>query len=443
MKNYLPRLLTACALLAAVTPFVRAGAIPGASAMKFHGFGADTGGGRGGRVIKVTTLDASGPGSLEEALEASGPRVIVFEVGGIIDFKKDEFEIQHGFVTIAGETAPEPGITIIRGSLTVATNDVIIRHIRVRCGDGGDLKTPGWQPDSMGANGPKVKNVLFDHCSATWSIDECLSVSGPREKNGTSRNVTLRNCIIAEALDNSTHPKGPHSKGTLIHDFVQDVAIVGNLYSCDFNRNPYLKPNTKVFMANNLINNPGSAAIHFAWVPGEYNGVIKDPMLPSQLTAIANVYRLGQSTHKDLPMFTVSKDAVMGTARLYQRDSNVYGVDGKLIWDGSAAGAAKQIVKEVTVVDEPMLEPDNFTPLPVAQTEAYVLKNAGARPMMRDAVDQRIVQQYLDRTATIIDSQDQVGGYPKAAPTYRKLEVPAKASDVEMWLEGYRSQVEY
>lgn len=442
MKNILTRILTAGALLAAV-PALCTASIPGGSAMKFHGFGADTGGGRGGRVIKVTTLDASGPGSLEEALDESGPRVIVFEVGGIIDFRKDEYEIQNGFVTIAGETAPAPGITIIRGSLTVATNDVIIRHIRVRCGDGGDLKTPGWQPDAMGASGPKVKNVLFDHCSAAWSIDESLSVSGPREKNGTSSNVTIRNCIVAEGLDNSTHPKGPHSKGTLIHDFVHDVAIVGNLYAAEFNRNPYLKPNTKVFMANNVIYNPGSAAVHFAWVPNEYNGVIKDPMLPSQLTAIANVYRMGQSTHKNLPMFTVSKDAVLGTGRLYQRDSNVYDPSGKLIWDGSAANAASQIVKEVTIVDHPMLQPDNFTPLPVEQTEAYVLKNAGARPMARDEVDQRIIKDYLNRTGKIIDSQDQVGGYPKAAPTYRKLEVPAKASDIEPWLEGYRSQVEY
>ncbi|QYM78556.1 hypothetical protein K0B96_14820 [Horticoccus luteus] len=442
MKTFLLFSLAAGLVLPLHAATQQPATVPGGSAMAFSGFGADTPGGRGGRVIKVTTLAHEGDGSFKAALAAEGRRIIVFEVGGVIDWQGDEVTLENGDVTIAGETAPSPGITIVRGSLTVSTHDVIVRHLHVRVGDGGDLKKAGWQPDSMTTQGPKVKNVLYDHCSSSWSIDENLSVSGPRVKNGTSSFVTIRNCIIAEALNNSTHPKGPHSKGTLIHDFTHDVAIVGNLYAHDYNRNPYLKPNTTVFMANNVIYDPGNGAIHFAWVPDEYK-VISDPMLPSQMTAIANLYRMGASTHAGLKMFTCSKDAVMGTAKLYQRDSRVYGKDGELLWDGAVATERSQIVPEVTVVDQPMLEPKGFTPLPVALTEAFVLKNAGARPKDRDRVDQRIVNDYLARKGRVIDSQDEVGGYPDYAPTRRKLVVPETSAEVDAWLAAYRQEVEY
>src|SRR5206468_2898598 len=105
--------------------------------------GADTPGGHGGHVIKVTNLNATGEGSFRAALEAEGARIIVFEVGGIIDWHKDELTVTHGQLTIAGETAPPPGITLIRGELSFSAPDIIVRHIRVRVGDGGHLKTPG------------------------------------------------------------------------------------------------------------------------------------------------------------------------------------------------------------------------------------------------------------------------------------------------------------
>ena len=161
----------ACAAAATDCTAADAATAAGSAAMRFSGFGADNPGGRGGRVIKVTNLNAEGAGSLRAALEADGPRIIVFEVGGIIDWKKLELTVTHGRLTIAGETAPSPGITIIRGSLDFSAPDVIVRHIRVRVGDGGDLKTPGWQPDSMAAVGPDAHNILFDHCSTSWSID--------------------------------------------------------------------------------------------------------------------------------------------------------------------------------------------------------------------------------------------------------------------------------
>lgn len=434
--------LMAALLGAASLPAGAADAVPGGAAMQFPGCGADNPGGRGGRVIKVTTLATAGPGSLRAALDASGPRIIVFEVGGTIDWRHQAVQLQHGQVTLAGETAPAPGITVIRGSLAVAAADVIIRHFSIRLGDGGDLKQDKWEDDSMGAVGPAARRVLFDHCSTSWSIDENLSVSGPRVENGTAAFVTLRNCIVAEGLDESTHPKGPHSKGTLIHDFVHDVAIVGCLYAHNYNRNPMLKPNTRVFMANNLIYDPVSGAIHFAYVPLEYK-VIPHAMDPGQLTAVGNVMRLGPYSPPQLQMFSGTPGAPPATGLLYETDSRIYSRKGALLWDGAHGHAYHLLSPQVKRMARPMLWPEGFAPLPGAATEAYVLKNAGSRPRERNGEDRRILADYAARRGAILDSQDEVGGYPHEGPVYRRLAVPAAPAAIEAWLEGYRRQVEF
>lgn len=100
------------------------------------GFGTETEGGLGGQVIKVTNLNRSGPGSLKAALEASGPRLVVFEVGGVINLERSNISIKNPNITIAGQTAPPPGITIIQGGISVQTHNVVIQHLAVRPGDG-------------------------------------------------------------------------------------------------------------------------------------------------------------------------------------------------------------------------------------------------------------------------------------------------------------------
>src|SRR5579862_8681873 len=114
------------------------------------GWGADTPGGRGGRIIRVTTLGADGPGSLKEAIEAKGPRIVVFEVAGVIDLHRSVLKVYEPYLTIAGQTAPSPGITIIRGGMDVHGHDVVVRHIRIRTGADNQPKRSGWEPDAFG-----------------------------------------------------------------------------------------------------------------------------------------------------------------------------------------------------------------------------------------------------------------------------------------------------
>ena len=183
---------------------------------------ADTRSGRGGRIIRVTTLASDGPGSLREAVEAKGPRIVVFEVGGVIDLGRSVLDIREPYLTIAGQTAPSPGITLIRGGIDLRGHDVVIRHIRVRTGVDGQPKLSGWEADS---HFPTVGawNVIVDHCTFSWALDENMSASGPRFtgntvaewRKGTSHDITFSYNLAAEGIADGSHPKGEHSKGSV------------------------------------------------------------------------------------------------------------------------------------------------------------------------------------------------------------------------------------
>src|SRR5207247_7237349 len=238
-------------------------------------------------VLRISNLDANGPGSLRRAIETRGARLVVFEVGGVIDLGGESLSISEPELTIAGQTAPDPGITLVRGGLAVETHDVVVEHIAVRPGDGAR-----GAPDALGAHGRGVYNVLFDHCSATWGIDENLSVSGPADADpaATARDVTIRSCLIAEGLSHAGHPKGEHSKGTLIHDGVRGVTIVGCLYAHNRERNPRLKGGTRAVVAQNVMYNWGSACVG---VGARGN---REMLAPAEAVIVDNVAIAGPDT---------------------------------------------------------------------------------------------------------------------------------------------------
>jgi hypothetical protein len=165
-------------------------AFPGA-----EGFGSTTPGGRGGRVIAVTTLNPSGPGSIQEACQARGPRIVVFRVGGVLQLTRS-LEVREPFLTLAGQTAPGDGICLRGAGLSIRTHDVIIRGLRLRVGD-----DPGG-PDPENRDGieiahnkpGEVYNIVVDHCSVSWAIDENVSTWYE------CRDITFQWCLIAEAL---------------------------------------------------------------------------------------------------------------------------------------------------------------------------------------------------------------------------------------------------
>ena len=338
-------------------------------------------------VLRVTTLDASGPGSFREALEDRRPRLIVFEVGGVVDLKGESLVARYPYITVAGQTAPDPGITLIRGGLVIETHDVTIQHLAIRPGTGAR-----GAPDALGTHrgsaGP-VHHVVFDHCSTTWGIDENLSASGPadvdsaKDPDVTSHDITMRSCLIAEGLSHANHPKGEHSKGTLIHDGVRNVLITGCVYAHNRERNPRLKGGTTATVSGNVMYNWGSACIG---IGSRGNQKVLQP-----------------------------------AEALITDNLAIPGVDTKfreLIKDVDPGGRA-------TLLNNGVIDREHLLPL----------LHAGSRPAMRDPIDRRIIQSIIDGTGRIIDSQDDVGGYPVRAASRRALVVPDDLSERQLWLD--------
>lgn len=384
-------------------------AFPGA-----QGWAATTQGGRGGRIIRVTNLDADGPGSFKAAVEAKGPRIVVFEVGGVIDMGMTALDIREPYLTIAGQTAPSPGITFVRGGMDVRTHDVVIRHIRIRPGDGGQAKRSGWEPDALSTVG--ARNVIVDHCTMTWAPDENLSASGPRFtgdtveewRKGTSHDITFSYNLLAEGLADSTHPKGEHSKGSLIHDNATGILIYRNVYAHNVERSPLLKGGVHAAVVNNLIYDPGTRAVHYNLMALEWAGV---PYQQGELSAVGNVMRAGPSTDKGLPFLMLGGD---GDLRYHGRDNIAVDKYGEPLPQFGRYGVTTARLIEAK---QPVVWPQGLPVKPAVELETYLLANAGARPWDRDADDIRVLFFIAEGRGEIIDSQSEVDGYPKQQPT--------------------------
>ena len=234
--------------------------IPGAA-----GFGMDTKAGRGGTVYKVTNLNADGAGSLKACIDATVPRTCVFEVSGAIRITSDLI-IRNNQIRIAGQTAPSPGIMIRGAAIMITASDVLIQHIRVRTGD----DTNGPNPDNRdslkitGTSTKPVRNVVIDHCSFSWSIDELASTWGPHD------NITFTNNIFAEPLNESLHPQYdgtgtmPHGYGVLFGPADNSsITFVGNLMAHIVERNP-LSRAAELVMVNNLVYDRGTMDVDLA-----------------------------------------------------------------------------------------------------------------------------------------------------------------------------------
>jgi pectate lyase len=381
-------------------------AFPGA-----QGWAATTPGGRGGQVLRVTTLAADGPGSLTEALRTPGPRIVVLEVAGVIDLKLQDVRITAPYLTIAGQTAPSPGITLIRGGLTIATHDVVVRHLRIRAGTGGLRRQAGVDFDAITTQSG-ARDVIVDHCSLTWATDENLSASGTRFVGATpdewrsnvSHRITFSNNLLAEGLRHATHAKGEHSKGSLIHDNSTDILIVGNLYAHNYERSALFKGGTRGQFLNNLIYDPGQRAVHYNLVDEEWAEHLGEKQV-GELSLRGNVLRAGPST-EPLAFFMFGGS---GDVRVHLDDNLAVDRIGEplpLVGRYSTSRAAMIPVRAAPAL------PPGVRLLAAADVQDAVLANAGARPWDRDDVDRRILANVVEGRGAIIDHEREVGGYP-------------------------------
>jgi hypothetical protein len=395
-----------------------------------QGFGTDTKAGRGGKIIKVTNLNGSGSGSLREALNASGPRIVVFEVSGTIDLTSTgNITIKNPYVTIAGQTAPSPGIALKGATFEISTHDVLVQHLRIRPGDNSSGPNPDsrdglrilYRRNDSSATG--VYNVVVDHVSVSWATDENVSlVYGVHE-------ITISNSIIAEGLANSIASETPHSMGMLIRENTKNMALVGNLMASNIARNPKVTGGATVVGANNVLYNPQRCGYQLELGYGSK---------PQMLSVVGSVFIDGPNTSSGTPPIWVGKDVLSGT-KIYHSDNLAPGrmVDYDTSFD--------------PVVSSPPIWHKSIQPKAVSNVEAWVLSNAGARPADRDSADKRVTAGVASRTGKVIDSTSQVGGWPNLAKNVRTFNVPANPhgdddgdgyTNVEEILQQMAAQVE-
>lgn len=397
-----------------------------------QGFGSTTRAGRGGRILRVTSLADSGPGSFREAVNTTGPRIVVFEVGGIIHLKR-RIDVFEPFLTIAGQTAPSPGITLAGDALKFSTHDVLVQHLRVRVGDNVTrTNTPlGNDRDGIGVRtNPEgsihAYNIVIDHCSVSWASDENVSVWYPNIYD-----ITLSNSIISEALPFDRHKN--YSFGMITGPGQRRISVLRNLFAHNGDRNPKFNVDTSGLAANNVIYNIGYAAI---------STKISDDQ-PHLLTVVGNVYLPGADSRKKARLI----QAYSGhpRSRLFVDDNiGPFGSDDPWSVVDNRAG-------EHIKASSPPVNVAPLTVLDAAVTLGHVLGRAGARPADRDAVDRRVVNDVRRGTGRLINSPSEVGGLPRVPSTRRALRPPASTTadrdgdgytDVEEWLHCMADQVE-
>ncbi|CAN5386808.1 hypothetical protein BH09VER1_BH09VER1_07600 [soil metagenome] len=347
-----------------------------------------TEGGAKGRIITVTTLAESGTGSLREALLAKGCRTIRFGVSGEI-WISDALDIQEPYVTVDGETAPSPGISVMGDGIHIHSHDVILRHIRVRV---GSLHT-GTEPqnrDGIAINGGEnCGNILVENCSVAWALDENMQVWGT-----SNHDVVIRNCLIAEGLRKSLHPKGGHSAGLIVGPTTKDYLLQGNLFASNSYRNPVITADTAGFVINNLVYNPGAFGFH---VYGR-DGVLSNSKLIAGV--IGNCTISGPNTKPELEIFQTK--GLNSGSKIYLADNRSEGTqnfDEKEMPPGWAATEASPFVSTC-----PLPLPKDLKILPADQVEQAVLANCGARTKDRDELDRRIINEVANRTGMLADA---------------------------------------
>lgn len=380
-------------------------AFPGAM-----GFGKFVTGGRGGRVIKVTNLNDSGIGSLRDAINQTGKRIVVFEVSGNIKLQS-RLTIRNGDLTIAGQTAPGDGICIQDYEVYVDADNIVLRFLRFRLGD-----ITSQQTDAIW--GRYRQNIMIDHCSMSWSIDECASFYA-------NRNFTMQYCILAESLNKSVHEKDDHGYGGIWGG--NKASFYYNLLAHHNSRNPRFdggnRPGTGGlspvgtdlvdFRYNVLYNWKGNSI--YGGENGKYN-------------IVNNYFKSGPATpaNRKFRILEVSKE----NNASYAPGVGTFYVDGNYVvgntaishqnWSGGvvfSSGTNQSLVQAIQpfenliAASEPTAE----------QAFLTVLEKSGASHK-RDAVDTRVTAEVKNGTYTfagsktrffgIIDSQQDVGGWP-------------------------------
>ena len=343
-------------------------------------------GGRGGKIFIVTNLNDSGPGSFREACEAGGPRIVEFNVAGIIHLK-DRIRIRAPYITIVGSTAPGDGVCIAGNTVELETHDVVIRYMRFRRG----AMWVGDRNDSLGGN--PTGNIMLDHISGSWGLDENMSMyrhmyqppEGGKELKLPTVNITMQNCIFSEGLNTYHHAFGSTIGGL-------NSTFHHNLWACNTGRNPSVGMIGDFTFINNVL---------FNWVHRTVDGGDHR----SYFTIENNYFKPGPATPKDKEISWRLLKPESERSKTVKDHFGIAYVHGNVVegnakvttdnWDGGVQPDVKEEAMKDALAKIRTDVPFPHAPLPKQPAEKafrYVLANAGCILPVRDAVDQRVVQ---------------------------------------------------
>jgi hypothetical protein len=410
------------------------------------GFGTQTVAGSGrhlknpsSRIHLITNLNDSGKGSVRACAEARGPRTCIPLVGGVVRLSK-AIRVRSPFLTLAGQTAPSPGLTLTQAGLSIETHDVLIQHIAIRPGD-SSRGAPPQERDGISIGGAPPRsayNVVVDHVSLTWAIDENISTAYP-----LTHDVTISNSIVAEGLHNSIHPKGPHSKGIMVGDGSRKISIIKNLVAFNEERNPYLKPGTSTEFLNNVVYGWG---IKGGWSLCNLtnNTDLQEPVL---LTFVGNIYRPSPESVR-LPALYAKK---LDPRSLIYAHDNVTPIE---LRSSSTSNSDAQPILQASTTTPPVASALRAT-VSTGAALTHVLSYSGARPSERDAIDARIVHEVATSSGSLKDCTigcaRATGSVTSSLHTYRSLRLPKRPfadtnrdgyTNLENWLHRFSRQLE-
>jgi hypothetical protein len=369
-------------------PQTKIPAFPGAWGGGMYSFG-----GRGGKVLIVTNLDDSGPGTFREACETGGPRIVVFNVAGIIHLK-DRIRIRAPYITIVGNTAPGDGVCIAGNTVELETHDVIVRYMRFRRGE----TWVGDRNDSLGGN--PTGNIMIDHVSGSWGLDENMSMyrhmyqpEGGKELKLPTVNITIQNSIFSEGLNTYHHAFGSTIGGL-------NSTFHHNLWACNTGRNPSVGMYGDFTFVNNVL---------FNWVHRTIDGGDQN----SYFNIINNYLKPGPATPKDEPIaYRLLKPESERNKNVVDNFGKAY-VNGNIVegnakvtadnWDGGVQPEVKSNSLAVVLARIRTNAPFPHAPLPIQPADKIfdaVLDNAGATLPKRDAVDERVIKMVRTGKAT-------------------------------------------
>lgn len=370
--------------------------------------GYNTKGGRGGVICKVNSLADDGtPGTLRYCVNQVGPRVVVFEVGGTI-LLTSTLKIGNKFITIAGQTAPSPGITLLGQTVRIQTSEVLVQHLKIRLGDKSGQKDVVEifyysDKDKSGAslcNREAIENVVFDHVSLSWGIDGTFDTQ-TLGCVGKIKNIALVNSFISEHLDNSVHGEGAHSYASLIGYGTHEVSMIRNMYAHNKARNPRLDSDVRAHVINNLIYNGG-------WHGVEIRNASKFYEIPTTANIIGNAQDISsEASRAPSVMIGIQSRYKFIDHSLFLSDNANVGPLYKVTKPNRYPAGEQLLTADDVFSATPVLSLSGLKIMPATDVKTFVTQNSGARPADRDLVDARLVSEVLAGRGKIIDRPNQ------------------------------------